>query len=57
MKKKNTRLVLDLILTVALLTLYSKNFLGLQYHEVVGLGVLIPILIYSSANILDLHFM
>lgn len=44
-------MVLDISLTIILLTLFSKNFFGLFYHEVVGLAVLIPILVHIFSNL------
>lgn len=50
-KTLNKKLMLDILLTVVLLTLFSKNFFGLFYHEVVGLAVLLPILIHILLNL------
>lgn len=49
--KVNYRLILDIFLTIALLTLFSKNFFGMVYHEVAGLAVLIPISIHILINL------
>lgn len=50
-KTKYLRLILDIILTVSLLTLFSKRLFGMFYHEVVGLAVLLPILIHILINL------
>lgn len=48
--KAKIRIALDIFLTVVLLTLFSKNFISMAYHEIVGLAVLIPILIHIAIN-------
>lgn len=37
MKKKQLRLVLDIVLFIALVTLMNSRFIGVLYHEIVGL--------------------
>lgn len=52
MKRKiSLKLILDVILTLSILTLFSKNFFGIFYHEVAGLAILIPILLHIILNI------
>lgn len=50
-KKMRFKLFLDVLLTLMLVTLYSKNFFGIHYHEVMGIAILIPILIHILINV------
>lgn len=43
-KMRSFKLILDVFMAVVVVTLFSKIFLGIQYHEIAGLAVLIPIL-------------
>lgn len=50
-RTKNFKLILDVILTIAMLTLFSKNFFGIHYHEVAGLAVVLLILVHILINV------
>lgn len=49
--KMRFRLFLDVLLTFILVTLSSKNFFGIPYHEVMGIAILMPILIHILINV------
>lgn len=56
-KKMRFKLFLDVLLTLMLVTLYSKNFFGIHYHEVMGIAILIPILIHILINVKTVYGM
>lgn len=48
--KQRKRVILDLVLLVVLLTLYSKRLISIQYHEVAGLLFILLVLVHIGIN-------
>lgn len=53
MKNKNKlKLILDAVMTIAMVMLYKKNSISLMFHEVVGIAAIVIMLVHLSINLL-----
>lgn len=44
-------MLLDIIMTIVILTLFDKNFISMRYHEIVGLVLIGSMVIHNIVNI------
>ena len=49
--KRKVRIGLDVLLTLGLITIFTKDFFGLYYHELAGLLILLPVLGHIVLNL------
>lgn len=49
--KQKFKMILDIIMFLMMLTLFSKQLIGMQYHEVAGLILIALIIIHIAVNI------
>ncbi|MDO4484657.1 MAG: DUF4405 domain-containing protein [Clostridia bacterium] len=51
LKKRNIQLMLDIALTLGILTLYNKSLFGVRYHEIMGLTMIAAATVHVLMNL------
>ena len=49
--KRNFKIILDIIMLLASITLYSKQFISMNYHEIAGLVLIGLVIVHIVINI------